>query len=265
MKKYFSIAATLFKAQFVYRFDVMLTALGTLWRVVFAVILWGAIFETRETVGGMTLPMMLSYYVITSFLTTSNLAGEVGFEVFGRILNGTFTKFIVIPANPQLHFLSQTYGAGAYYALFALAAAVVSTFVFGIDLVFSADPAKLLIALCLYLLGIAFTSSWQFFIGLWAFKFTEVGFILHVVPNVIKFIMGEMVPISLFPAGILAAFNFSPFAHAVYTPAMLLMDGASAGEGLRGLLTLALWTAAMFILNELTYKHLRTKYEGVGI
>ena len=265
MKKYVAVAKILFKAQMAYRFDVIMTAVSTIWRVAFAWILWSAIFTDRDDVGGFTLQAMLSYYVINSFLSTMDMSGGVSMEVSERIKGGTYSKFMVIPSNPQLHFLSQTLGASAYYGIFALLAAVVSAFVFRINLIFAANPAQILLAVAVFLLGIVFMNSYQFFVGIWAFKFQDIRFLLFTFPTVVQFFRGEFVPLSLLPNALAYSLRYFPFTHITYTPTMLLTGKMDLSEGLTGLAVLSVWTFGMIIISQLTYKKLRIKYEGVGI
>jgi len=265
MRKYIAVAKILFKAQMAYRFDVIMTAASTIWRVAFAWILWGAIFTGRDDVGGFTLQAMLSYYVISSFLSTMDMSGGVSMEVSERIKGGTYSKFMVIPANPQHHFLSQTLGASAYYGLFALPAAFVSASVFKINLIFTADPVQILLAVAVFLSGIVFMNSYQFFVGIWAFKFQDIRFLLFTFPTVIQFFRGEFVPLSLLPNALVYSLRYFPFTHISYTPTMLLTGRMDLSEGLTGLAVLSFWTLGMIIVSQLTYNRLRIKYEGVGI
>ena len=265
MRKYMAVAKILFKAQMAYRFDVIMTAVSTIWRVVFAWILWNAIYAHHDIVGGFTLQAMLSYYVINSFLATMDMSGGVSGEVSSRIKEGTYTKFMVIPSNPQLHFLSQTVGASLFYGLFAVLAAVLCAFVFRINLVFTTDPIQILVAVAVFLLGTVFMNSFQFFVGIWAFKFQDISFLLYTFPAIIQFFKGEFVPLTLLPTALTDALHFFPFTHISFTPTMLLMGTVGLSEGLFGLAVLAVWTLIMMIVSELTYKRLRTKFEGVGI
>ncbi len=265
MRKYFAVARITFKAQVVYRFDVIMTAMGTMWRVVFAWILWGAIFALREDVGGFTIRTMLTYYVISAFFVAMDVSDGVSAEVSTRIKEGTFSKFMVVPANPQLHFLSQTFGTCGYYAAFSLLAAMVGTVIFRIRLVVTTNPVNLLLTVAVFLVGVAFMNGYQFFLGLWAFKFQEIGFMLHVLPNIASFLKGEMVPLSLLPPVLVGGLRFLPFTHVVYTPTMLLMGEMEWSEGLVGLAVLAVWTVVMAAVGQLAYRGLRVKYEGVGI
>ena len=265
MKKYMAVAIMLFKAQMAYRFDVMMTAASTVWRVAFAWILWGAIFTGRDDVGGFTFQAMLSYYVVNSFLTTMDMSGGVSMEVSDRIRGGTFSKFMVIPSNPQFHFLSQTLGVSAYYGLFAVLAAAVSALVFRVDLVFTADPSRIFLAIAIFLLGIVCMNSCQFFVGLWAFRFQDIRFLLFTFPTVVQFFRGEFVPLSLLPDAFAYVLRYLPFTHITYTPTMLLTGRMDLAEGLRGLAVLGVWTVGMMIVSQLTYNRLRIKYAGVGV
>ena len=265
MIKYIAVAKIQFKAQLAYRFDVIMTALGTIWRVIFAWILWGAIFTGRDMVGDFTFQAMLSYYVISSFFTATDMSGGVAGEVSSRIREGSFSKFMVIPSNPQLHFLSQTLGASGYYGLFIALAAAVSVLIFRISLIITLDPAKILLAITIFILGTVFMSSYQFFVGIWAFKFQDINFLLYTFPNIVSFFKGEFVPLSLLPDVFVFALRFFPFTHVAYTPTMLLTGMMDLSEGLIGLAVLCVWTLGMMAASQLTYKRLRTKYEGVGI
>ncbi|MDR3085568.1 MAG: ABC-2 family transporter protein [Christensenellaceae bacterium] len=265
MKKYLVIAQTAFKAQIVYRFDVGMTALATLWKLLFAWILWGAIFEGRQSVSGFSFQTMLAYYLVVSFLSSMDLSSGVSFELSNRIRGGTFSKFMVLPASPQLQFLAQSLGSSAYYALFALLAALGCALLFRIRAGFSAGPAEILCALCLAILGLIFMVSYHYCIGLLTFKFQEISFFLHMQGNLIAFATGAMLPLTLLPKPVLDLLSALPFPHVGYLPAMLLTGQAGLVEGLKGFVVLLLWTAGLMAANRLLYERLRVQYDGVGI
>jgi ABC-2 type transport system permease protein len=265
MSKYLAISKVLFKAQLVYRFDVTMTALALVWRVLSAWILWGAIFAGRETVGGFTFQAMLSYYVVASLLASLDMSEGVSGEVSARIRGGTFSKFMVIPSNPQLHFMAQNFGSVCYYALFAIIATVFSVFAFRVQLTFAAEPAAIACALVMIPLGLTFMVSYQYFIGLLTFKFQDIGFFTHIQGNLLAFLTGSIVPLSLLPDGVQGALRFLPFTYVTYTPAMLLTGRKDGRAGLLGLLILALWTVGMILISHLAYQRLRVQYDGVGI
>ena len=265
MKKYIEIAKVLFRAQLVYRFDVALTAVGTAFRIIFAVILWGAVYEGRTDVAGFSYQAMLSYYIVTSLLRSFDLTDGVLSEVSDRIRNGTFTRFMTIPSNPLSYFMAQTLGAAAFHALFGLAAVVLSMIVFGINLTPVQSPAAILCAVIMVALGQMFMMGYQFTLGLLAFKLGDIGLLRHVQGALLEFATGGIVPLIMLPLWAQGALGFLPFPHALYTPAMLLTGQIGAAQAAGPMLILSAWTIAMILIANSTYNRLRVQYDGVGV
>jgi ABC-2 type transport system permease protein len=265
VRKYFAVAKTLFKTQLVYRFDVAMNALEIAGRVLFAWLLWGAVFDGRETVAGFTFPVMLLYYIVISFLASLDMSGDVSREVSSMIRGGTFSKFMVIPANAQWQFWAQTMGAATYYAIFGMAVTLVCAALFRIKPLFTADPAAIVCAVILIPLGLTFMVCYHYFIGILAFKFHDISFFLHVQSAALEFVTGGVVPLILLPASVMSVMRFLPFTHVVYTPSMLLLGKADMSEGLLAAGVLAVWTLGMALVNQFVYNKLRIKYDGVGI
>ncbi|MGF7144196.1 ABC-2 type transport system permease protein [Anaerotaenia torta] len=265
MKKYIDTAKIVFRSQLVYRFDVAMTALATIGRILFAFILWSTIFAERETVGGFTYQEMLSYYLISSFLASLEMSAGVSGEVSGRIRGGTFSKYMVIPSNPLYYFMAQNFGAVGYYAIFSGIAAMLSLAVFRITPGITSEWPVILCAMAMIPLGLIFMVVYQFFIGILAFKFQDTGFFLHIQGALLSFATGTIVPLSLLPDPVFWALRFLPFTYVSYTPTMLLTGKMGLQEGVAGLTAIMIWVAVMVLLVHITYRRLRIKYDGVGI
>lgn len=264
MKKYVMIAKVLFKAQLSWRFDVAFDLLITGTKLLFAYIVWGAIFSGRNTVSGFTLETMLTYYLISSFLTQLDKSKVVSGEVSKRIRNGTFSKYMVIPVGAEGYFLAQTFGASAFYLIFNLFASAFWIFLFHIRLAVTSEPFVILEAVLLVLMGLTFMAQLNFFIGILAFYFQDIGLFLMIKENILAFITGAVIPLALLPTWVVSALKAFPFYYVTYLPAMLLI-GRNSGEISSGFLTLCLWMIGFIILNRIGYGILRRKYDGVGI
>lgn len=264
MRKYLEIAKLTGKAQLSWRFDILASAFIALVRVLFAMIVWGAVFGERQEVAGFTLQTMVSYYVIGAFLSQLDMSQGIAEEVSRRIRDGTFTKYMVIPVKAERYFLFQTLGAATVYILFTLGALAGWVLLFGIDFVVSSDPVMILSAAALALLGLVFMTQLNYFLGILAFKFQDVSNFLMIKDNILELVKGNLVPLALLPAALLSAMRFLPFYHIAYLPAMLLIGRNREEIGL-GMVTLLLWMAVFFLINNLAYGRLRRKYDGVGI
>ena len=264
MRKYAEIAKILFKAQLVYRFDVVMSMVFTVSKILFAFVLWGAIFEQNETVGGFTFQMMLSYYIISSFLSQIEMSEGVSEEISTRIRGGTFSKYMVIPVNTQGYFIAQTVGALGFYVLFILLATALWVLVFGVELVLTGSVAMLLAAAGMVILGLLFMIQLNYFLGVLAFQFLDINFFLMIKGSIVTFITGALIPLALLPEGIQSVMRVFPFYYVTYLPSMLLI-GKNGNEAVMGIVTLSIWLMGMTLLNKYAYNRLRVVYDGVGI
>ncbi|MDE7298527.1 MAG: ABC-2 family transporter protein, partial [Lachnospiraceae bacterium] len=95
IKKYREVSLIYLKAQLAWRADTVFQMLFTVSKILFAYLLWGMVFRQRDTVSGFTLDGMLSYYIVSSFLSQLELSDGVSGEITARIRNGTFSKYMV--------------------------------------------------------------------------------------------------------------------------------------------------------------------------
>lgn len=264
MRKYGEIVKLSFKAQLVYRFDVVLGAVFSVTKILLAFVLWGAIFEGRAQVGGFGFQDMLSYYILSALLTQMDLSGGIAEEIAARVRDGSFSKYMVLPVRPSGYFAAQTAGAACYYLGFNLLAALVWTGLFRVRFSLSGDPGAWLGALALMALGLAFMMQFHFFLGILAFRFQEIGVFLMVKNSLLAFATGSLIPLALLPEGVISLLRALPFYSVTYLPTMVMM-GRNAQELGTGLLSMLCWNAGFWVLNRLCYRRLRTRYDGVGL
>ena len=251
--------------QLVWRFDVAMTMVATVGRILAAWILWRAVFAGNTLVGGFSFHAMLSYYLVASFLASLDMSRQISGEVSALIKNGGFSKHMVTPVNPFGFFGYMIAGEAAFHLGFSLLAAALCALLFRIDITLSPDIAHLLLGGCTALVGLVFMAGYHYCIGILAFRFVDINFFLHVQESLIAFATGTLVPLSLLPGGVARALRFLPFPHVAFTPAMLLTGQMGVGEGLQGLLILLVWTAAVLCIGQWGYRRLRLRFEGVGI
>jgi ABC-2 type transport system permease protein len=265
MKKYWAVFRWSFKMQIIWRFDVALTMMTTTGRIVAAWILWSAIFAGKAAVGGFTFESMLSYSVVGAFLASLDMSRQIGFEVSDLIKNGGFSKHMVTPMHPLGFFGAMIAGESSFHLAFSCLAAALCAWLFQMHIALATDAARLALGGGMALLGLVFMAQYQHFIGTLAFRFIDIGFVLHAQGSLLAFATGAMVPLSLLPPAVGDALSLLPFPHIVFTPAMLLTGQMGAEEALFGLAVLLVWVGLMGCIGHISYHRLRTQYEGVGI
>lgn len=264
MRKYFETAKVMFKAQLAYRFDTFTSMILTISKILLAYVLWGAVFGSRSVVADFTFNSMLSYYIINSFITQLDQSSSAGWQIADEIRNGRFSKYMVKPINIFGYFTAQTAGVSAFRLSFNLIAAVMWVFVFHIDFVITGDINNILTTLVLIMLGLLFMMQLNYFIGILAFKFLDTWIFMMIKDNIVQFITGSFIPLTLLPAGIIKVMAFFPFYYVSYLPSMLLL-GRNENQISSGIIILICWNAAFKLLSSVTYKRLKSRYDGVGI
>ncbi|MCL1854179.1 MAG: ABC-2 family transporter protein [Clostridia bacterium] len=251
--------------QIVWRFDVAMTMAATMGRILAGWIVWQAVFEGKEWIGGFTFHSMISYYFICSIVRSVDFSHQISGEISELIRTGRFSGHMVTPMSPMGFFGAMVAGESAFHLGFSFVAAAICALVFGVDITITGGVPQILLAAAMILLGLAFTAVFQYFMGILTFKFLEIEFFLHVQWSIIAFVTGSMVPLSLLPKAALSVLRLIPFTHTAFTPAMLLTGQLEASEGLAGLAVTAVWTAAMLCVARYAYGRLRKKYDGVGV
>ena len=262
--KYLEISKIYIKSQLVWRADVVFQVLFTVTKILFAYLLWGIIFHDRTEVAGFSFQSMLSYYVISSLLSQIEMSDGISSEISQRIRNGTFSKYMVIPVDIQKYFIAMEAGVVAYYGIFQFMAAFVWVIIFRIQFVVSHNPIIILCAFLLVVLGLLFMVQLNYYLGLLALKYQEIGTFLMIKNNLVAFITGSIVPLMLLPEGIVSVMKFFPFYYITYLPSMLFI-GQLESEAVPGLVIIFIWCVMLQVLIHVTWGSDRRKYDGVGI
>jgi len=264
MTAYLQIAIIHFKKQITYRFDAAIHVLACVCRTLFASIVWSAIYASHQTIAGLTLADMLGYAVISAALSQMNPSRGVSEEISGRVRDGTFSKYMVLPAGVQGYFLAQSAGTGLFFAIVNGLAALLCLALFGIRLPLAGDAPVFAAAGLMIVLGMAFMIQLNFFLGLLTFRFQDVWIFLMIKENFMAFLTGALIPLALLGPEAESVMRGFPFYYVSYLPAMLLM-GKQAEEALQGLGIISLWFCFFTLLNTWSYRRVRVLYDGVGI
>ena len=264
MKKYLEVFKLSFTMQLIWRFDVVMTMAATAGVILAAQLLWGAVFTGRTIVGGFTFQSMLTYYIVSSFLSSLDKSAQISGEISLLIKEGRFSGHMVTPMNPFAFFGSMTAGGSVFHLGFSLVTALICTVLFGIRLVITAYGIQILLAAALCILGLVFMISFHYFFGILAFRILSIRSLTYLINPLISFATGAFVPLVLLPDAVLGIMRLLPFYYVSYLPSMLL-TGRCGSEALSGIVVLSCWTAGFIALNHFCYNRFRVSYDGVGI
>ena len=264
MRKYLEVAKIYMKAQLAWRSDVLFNIIFTITKMLFAYLLWGIMFEGKSMIGQFTFHSMLSYCIISSFLSQLEMSQRVSSEIHDRIRNGTFSKYMIIPMGIEKYFFSMQAGIVAFYFSFQLIASMIWIWLFNIQFTFTENKVALICAIVMIILGMIFMVQLNYLLGLLTLKYQGIGTFLMVKDNLMELITGSIIPLALFPESVVAFMRLLPFYYVTYLPSMIL-TGQCEGEALLGVGIIAIWCIVIQLIIAVVWKKYIRKYDGVGI
>lgn len=181
-----------------------------------------------------------------------------------KIRNGTFSKFMVIPINIERYFFAMEMGKVLFYISFDLAAAIIWVFIFKIQFVITSNIILIICALVMIVLGLVFMVQLNYFLGILTFKFQEISTFLMIKDNLVIFITGSVIPLTLLPEKMIMVMKFFPFYYIAYLPSMILI-GRCEQEAILGVFLILGWCVFMKFVNQLIYEKYRVEFDGVGV
>ncbi len=265
MNKYIEVMKVYFKVQFIWRADVLFSVFFSVTRIIFAYLLWNAIFAGESMINGFSLNSMMSYYIIQSFLSQMDMSKKISTEISMSVRQGTFTKYLILPINTEGYFISMMLGKIPSYLVWDILSAMVWVLVFRIDFVFITNLSAIIGALCLIVLGFLFMIQLNFLLGILVFKYEEISTFLLIKDNVVLLVTGGIIPLALFPEWILNIMKMLPFYYITYLPSMIFIGQSCVDEIITGLIVMIFWCGMMQISIIKYWKNNVKMYDGVGI
>jgi ABC-2 type transport system permease protein len=265
-RTYAAVARASLADALAWRADAFLGLVMGIVRVALALLLWTAVFDGRAQVGGMSLGMMASYYLVAIFVFQFNQSGAVATSLAAEIRSGLFSKYLARPVDPLAWFLAASAGRSAFQATAAIVAAAASALAcLALDssILAPLDPLGLLAAAPVILLGMLALALVNFMTGILAFAFQDIGAFQVGKDCVIEFLSGALIPIALLPSRFRAILSATPFPALASLPADLML-----GRGFSGypgaLARLALWDLGLYLAARALYARLSPRYEEMG-
>jgi ABC-2 type transport system permease protein len=265
-KAYAAVARAALSDRLVWRADALLSVAMGAARVAMALVLWDAVFDGRAEVGGMSLRMVASYYVVAVFVFQFDQSAGLSEEFAAEIRMGHFGKYLGRPIDPLAWFLAAAAGRSAFQATAAMGAAIIVASLCAIassSIMASLDPWGLLAAIPVILSGLFSLALINFMTATLAFAFQDVGHFQVAKNCAIEFLSGALLPLALLPPMARKALALTPFPALASLPADLAFGrGLEAFPG--ALACLAAWNLGLYLAARALFGSLSRRYEEMG-
>lgn len=264
MRKFLAFSRLVLIDAFIYRATGFIWMLNDIGPAVIALIFWSAAFSTHSSFSGYTFPQMLLYYLGIMFVNNV-INTQPQFFLSDEIRSGDFSNYLLKPMNFTLFKFASNSSWRIVRLIFFLPMLLLVAKLFGLDLqVLQFSYPRL--GLIIFSLSLAFGINFflKLALGLTTIWFEESGWLFFGFDILSSFLSGELIPLDLFPSGLLAVNNFLPFKYMLYLPLSLLLNRLSGQELFFGLIFQFTWCLLAYGLYRLLFRRGSRIYSAYG-
>jgi ABC-2 type transport system permease protein len=206
--------------------------------------IWKALYAADpEFAAGFDFPEMVTY-VAVGWIIRSVYFNNVDTDMAADIQSGAIVVTMLKPAGVQVRYLGQAVGEAAFRLLLLTGPSALL-----ISLIFPVRPPVGAAAFAAFLVSLAgsvmLTGALNFIVGALALRMTSILGLLRAKFYVQELLSGLLVPLTMFPPAIAAAFGWLPFQHIAYTPLRIYLGKLEGVELVQALAVEWLWVAAL--------------------
>ncbi len=236
----------------VYRFDVW-SRLGS--NLIFLLMwgsIWTALYAGREEAGGISFQAMLTYIVVSQFLTGVNGAGTPLWEIQEKVRTGDIALELMRPFNIPLRYLFADFGSVAFYIITALLPIYAILFIF-MDFTLPENIFTWVSFIVAAFIGFLIRYCIEMAFGLLTFFLVETGGIEDIFYFAMSLLSGSVIPLWFFPDWLAKVAVYLPFQGIYYIPNAIFIGEIAGGEILLSIGLQIFWVFICYLLLRLVW------------
>jgi ABC-2 type transport system permease protein len=244
---YWTFTKKAFLRSAVYRFDVW-SRMGS--NLIFLLMwgsIWTALYAGKGQAGGVSFEAMLTYIVVSQFLSGVNGAGTPLWDIQEKVRSGDIALELMRPFDIPLRYLFSDFGSVAFYILTALLPVYVVLFFF-IDITLPASWLTWVYFLIAAILGFLIRYCIEMSFGLLAFFLVETGGIEDVFYFAMQLLSGSVIPLWFFPGWLKVIANYLPFQGIYYIPNSIFIGQIHGGDILLSIGSQIIWLIVCYLI-----------------
>ncbi|WP_461611160.1 ABC transporter permease [Cytobacillus kochii] len=249
---YWTFAKKSFLRSAVYRFDVW-SRLGS--NVIFLLMwgsIWTALYAGREEAGGVSFQAMLTYIVVSQFLSGVNGAGTPLWEIQEKVRTGDISLELMRPFDVPLRYLFADFGSVFFYMITALLPLYIILFFF-MDLSLPNDPLIWLAFSFAAFIGFLIRYCIEMAFGLLTFFLVETGGVEDIFYFAMSLLSGSVIPLWFFPGWLAGFASYLPFQGIYYIPNAIFIGEIAGYQILTSIGVQLFWVVVTYIFLRLVW------------
>ncbi len=263
MKKYLRIIINVIKESAEYRINHLMSILVIALPLIFAVLLWNAVFYEIGSIAGYTKVKIISYYILSVLIMDLTYVG-VNYEIAEDIRCGKLSQYLIRPLSYLGHSFAIKIGSNVPY--FAISSIVICLYTVLALKTFYIQTNFINILLFIIALFFAFILSFMFtfIISLFTFWFEEISAIQSLCDVVVYILSGALLPLRFFSLQIQNIFAFLPFKYLLNFPIEIYLGNICINRIFQGLIIQILWIVIFYTTYINIWKKGLKRYQSYG-
>ena len=234
-----------------YKINFMLGIISTLILIFVHYSLWFKIYDGNqaETIGGYTFIEMMVYVIMVRVLYVFVNSLNIEEKVSKEIKDGDISIFLTKRIN---------------YLLYNVASKLFFSFILLRNINIIPELPILILVFFTAILGLALNTLIGYIFALLAFWMEQVSIMFVFKKNLLNFISGVWIPISMFPDVLKNVLAFLPFNYLQYFSVAIFQQTISTHELIQGLIIQISWLTILLFLSQIIWKRGVIKFTSVG-
>ncbi|MDO4189330.1 MAG: ABC-2 family transporter protein [Lachnospiraceae bacterium] len=228
-----------------YKFDVYGNIIMQTIIMIATAYFWKALFNSADSMGGVTVDTMLTYTVVSSMVSVL-LTTNVEWRITESIKKGTIAIDMMRPVNIFKVFFAENLGAITALIFQNL----LPIFIIGSLIIKVPVPNNLQDGLLFIIsLILAFLINWYLAVifGMWGFKVIEMSALIQVKKHLLRLLSGSIIPIWFFPNWLRGILECLPFMYIYQMPISIYVGQYTSDSLRKGLMVQLMWVVILFV------------------
>lgn len=267
MRVYLPFMENQFKKNLAYRGSFYLFIICSVIGPFISYYLWMAIYGSAESgvLGGLTQAEMV-IYVFMSYLTSDLAMIGVSEEISNGVMEGSVVMTLLKPIDYRMSLIAKAAGEVLYRFLAPgvfvwIALEFYKAYVLGLGFT---NITNILFYLISFLMSFLIYAFFDFCFGMVAFVTTYMFGMNMAKDAILRFLSGQLIPLSFFPGTLQKIFEFLPFSSMVYTPVMVYLGKYSGTELIFVLGKQFFWVVFLYLLGTYLWSRITKRLIVLG-
>lgn len=250
--------------QLAYRWNYLLRALFSSVPLLVSWVFWQAVFQNQTTVGGYTLPSILTYYAVLLIVEAVSSPADDDFQISREIREGRLNPILLRPLPYGLYRAALFLSGRCAYLLAAILPVTLCLFLLSRVIHLDLSSLDLLHGIPALLGSALLQFSMTLCLSLLSFWFLDISSLIFLVYSLEFLAGGHVFPLDLLPAPLFAVARTLPFAYEYWFPTATLCGNLSSAAWLSGLLFQFGWAIFFIFLASFLWRAGLRKYTAAG-